>query len=254
MLAIVANPNTPPTIKYIPNFITPDEEAHLLAKVYSAPSPKWVALSNRRLQNWGATTAKQNSTTSLAEPLPDWLNSVAINIRDRTDTFAFVEANSEIGKPGFTQPLANNCLVNEYLSGQGIMPHLDGPAFKPTVATVSLGSHCVLQFYRKRSGDDAQELQADSALPKADYAILLQPRSLVIIHDEMYDTYLHGIREINADTFSKADIANWNDAGLGDAETDNDGFVTLERSTRVSLTFRVAAKVSKLNLFGKRRF
>ena len=31
----------------------------------------------------------------------------------------------------------NHVLVNEYLPGQGIMPHTDGPLFHPTIATVS---------------------------------------------------------------------------------------------------------------------
>ena len=43
----------PPLINYIPNFITKEEEKEILQKIYSAPSPKWTQLSNRRLQNWG---------------------------------------------------------------------------------------------------------------------------------------------------------------------------------------------------------
>ena len=34
-----------------------------------------------------------------------------------------------------------------FYSGQGIMPHLDGPMFYPTISTISLGSHTVLNFY-----------------------------------------------------------------------------------------------------------
>lgn len=47
----------------------------------------------------------------------------------------------------------NHCLVNEYLNGQGILPHEDGPAYHPVVATVSLASSAVLDFYPK--GDAA---------------------------------------------------------------------------------------------------
>lgn len=39
-------------------------------------------------------------------------------------------------------------LVNEYHPGQGIMPHEDGPAYCPVVATISLGSHTLLDVYR----------------------------------------------------------------------------------------------------------
>ena len=42
---------------------------------------------------------------------------------------------------------ANHVLLNEYTPGQGIMPHLDGDLFFPTISTVNLGSHSVLNFY-----------------------------------------------------------------------------------------------------------
>ena len=39
------------------------------------------------------------------------------------------------------------------LSGQGILPHEDGPLYQPTVTTISLGSHALLDFYNKQSED-----------------------------------------------------------------------------------------------------
>ncbi|CAB1352320.1 unnamed protein product [Coregonus sp. 'balchen'] len=50
--------DAPPTVYYIPDFITEDEEAHLLQQVYKAPKTKWTQLSNRRLQNWGMSVIK----------------------------------------------------------------------------------------------------------------------------------------------------------------------------------------------------
>ncbi len=41
----------PQTAYYIPNFITSDEEKHLLEDIYSSPKPKWTNLSNRRSVN-----------------------------------------------------------------------------------------------------------------------------------------------------------------------------------------------------------
>ena len=45
-------------------------------------------------------------------------------------------------------------LVNEYLAGQGILPHEDGAAYWPVVGTVSLGGVVVLDVYeKKREGE-----------------------------------------------------------------------------------------------------
>ena len=43
----------PPSIYYIPEFVSADDEESLLRNIYEAPKPKWTQLSNRRLQNWG---------------------------------------------------------------------------------------------------------------------------------------------------------------------------------------------------------
>ncbi|PIO55345.1 hypothetical protein TELCIR_23269, partial [Teladorsagia circumcincta] len=43
---------------------------------------------------------------------------------------------------------SNHVLVNEYVPGQGIMPHTDGPAFFQLVSNVTMGSHTLLDLYR----------------------------------------------------------------------------------------------------------
>ena len=49
----------PDMVYYVPHFVSNEEEVALLREVYAAPKPKWVSLSNRRLQNWGgALSAK----------------------------------------------------------------------------------------------------------------------------------------------------------------------------------------------------
>jgi alkylated DNA repair protein alkB family protein 6 len=69
----------------------------------------------------------------LAEPLPPWLQSLV----------------NDVNGLGHLPPrsLANHVLLNEYTPGQGIMPHVDGDLFFPTITTVNLGSHAVLKFY-----------------------------------------------------------------------------------------------------------
>ncbi|KAJ3296256.1 hypothetical protein HDU79_007152 [Rhizoclosmatium sp. JEL0117] len=240
----------PPTFTYRPNFITAEEEERLLAKVASAPQPKWTTLKNRRLQNWGATPIAAKNNVALPEKLPDWLAPLADRIAAEVDS-AFVFDG--------TKHVPNHCLVNEYHPGQGIMPHLDGPAYRPTVATVSLGEYCILEFYKRRNLDEVMvtgeydDADSQTIRPTPDFRFLIQPRSLVMLQDEMYEGYLHGIGETWEDVVSSATIDNWTEAGMS-VLAESDEPITLKRqNTRVSLTFRVAAKVSKLNLFGKKR-
>lgn len=77
-------------------------------------------------------------------------------------------------------------------------------------------------------------------------SLLLQPRSLVLVQDDMYKVYLHGIKEVTQDTLTDK-VAN-----LDLVPEVKEGDV-LERSTRVSLTIRYVPKVLKAKLiFGKR--
>ncbi len=123
---------------YIPNFISEDEERFLTEALLSAPKPKWKVLQNRRLQEWGGQVHAKNNTL-MPQAMPDFFAAYPDLVTRLRKTGAF--ERSKHGEP-------NHCLVNEYLSGQGIMPHEDGPAYFPAVATISLGSHTLLDIYR----------------------------------------------------------------------------------------------------------
>ena len=128
-------------------------------------------------------------------------------------------------------------LINEYSPGQGIFPHEDGPAYHPVVATISLGSHVVLDIYAKKD-DGSGEREAE---PR--WRILQEPRSLLITTGELYRDHLHGIAETDVDEkLNEKGLANWN--LLGKKEDFSRGVKT--RGTRVSLTFRDVLKVKNL--------
>jgi hypothetical protein len=77
-------------------------------------------------------------------------------------------------------------------------------------------------------------------------SLLLQPRSLVLVKDDMYKIHLHGIKEVTHDVITDK-VANV-DAAEGVSVGD-----VLERKTRVSLTIRYVPKILKSKLiFGKR--
>lgn len=203
----------PPSAYYIPNFITSEEEKHILNNFYSVPKPKWTYLSNRRLQDYGGVPSEKGM---IPEKIPNWLNIYMNKIHD---------LNLFEGKT------PNQVLMNEYEPGQGIMPHTDGPLFYPTIATISCSSHTVLEFLENN--------ESRKVLCK----VLLEPLSLVIVKDDLYSKYLHSISEKKLDTLAE-DCVNLPLCGtkrnIGDV---------LERSTRVSLTIRNVPKVLKIKLF-----
>lgn len=159
------------------------------------------------------------------------------------------------------------------------MPHEDGSAYAPVVATVSLGGSLCLDLYEKGEkaqnngndvvetgeeasadwhGDGMAEEQGDVKMgadgrPVPSYRVLQEPGSLLVTIGEAYECLLHGISAIERDVdLTKETVTNWE--LLGDRSVfENAGGVN-ERETRVSLTYRDVLKVSKvgLGMLGKR--
>lgn len=64
--------------EFFPDFISQQEAAVLMHRIYSAPRTKWVQLRNRRLQLWGVQPTVNGDTFvqfDAAAALPEWLNS-----------------------------------------------------------------------------------------------------------------------------------------------------------------------------------
>ena len=76
-------------------------------------------------------------------------------------------------------------LVNEYLPGQGIMPHEDGKSFYPVVSTLSLGSHTILDLYEYsdevKNDETARAIKQDPLC-----SIFIPARSLFILTGDLY--------------------------------------------------------------------
>lgn len=151
--------------------------------------------------------------------------------------------------PGiFDTKSANHVLVNEYHPHQGIMPHFDGPLFYPTIATISCSSHTVLEFYAATdTNPEYKETESESEstannLRRLICKLLIEPRSLLILKDDMYHKYLHSIAELHEDSVTD-DIVNLQQC----CDTYTLGSRLL-RNTRVSLTIRHVPKTSKMKL------
>lgn len=163
-----------------------DEQAHLLAAVDSQP---WQSDLRRRVQHYGYRydyRARSVKPDMYLGPLPPWALALAQRLY-----------SARI----FSTP-PDQLIVNEYEPGQGIAPHIDCVScFGPVVASVSLGSTCIMELAR-----DEESL-----------ALLLHPGSLLILAEDARFHWRHGIRARRSDLH----------AGL-----------RWVRSRRISLTFR----------------
>lgn len=123
------------------------------------------------------------------------------------------------------------------------MPHVDGSLFYPTVSTISLGSHTLLDFYEpfKELEDGLEE---NSFEKRYLFSLLLEPRSLLILKDKMYDVYLHGIKEMEEDCVDTTAILNHENLSQKEKYLNS---TMVKRETRVSLTIRNVPRIVKIN-------
>lgn len=133
------------------------------------------------------------------------------------------------------------------------MPHEDGAAYHPVVATVSLSGCLVLDVTEKLSHDDSND---QGTAPRKSWRIFQEPRSLLVTTGSAYTETLHGIAEVKEDIdLTAATVANWELL----SDECREGLVAdggqNERTTRISLTYRDVLKVSKVSskIFGKQK-
>ncbi|MDX1975202.1 MAG: alpha-ketoglutarate-dependent dioxygenase AlkB [Rickettsiales bacterium] len=175
-------------LSYIPNYIDESTEAALLEIIDSQP---WMNDLKRRVQHygWRYDYKARNVTNDLRiGALPDGLQSYALRLQQ---VGLFTETPDQI-------------IVNEYQPGQGISAHIDCvPCFADNIASLSLGSSCVMDFTHSKTGDKS--------------SLLLEPRSLLVLTGDARYVWQHAI------------------AGR---KTDRHNGQIIQRARRVSLTFR----------------
>jgi alkylated DNA repair protein alkB family protein 6 len=226
-------PDIPGSMFYVPDFIDHREEADLLNAI---PSNRWIQLQHRRLQTHPSSLSKSNAL--LGAPLPSWLVDPIISKFKSLGLF---------GDSPHHAP--NHVLINEYNTNEGIMPHEDGAAYYPIVATVSLSSTLCFDIYEKTQDEEESRVK-----PTSKWRVLQEPRSLLVTCGSAYTDTLHGISEVEVDEDLRPDtVANWSLLGDSKIFVDNGGKNV--RTTRISLTYRDVLKVSKVGarLLGRPR-
>ncbi|XP_027711215.1 alpha-ketoglutarate-dependent dioxygenase alkB homolog 6 isoform X2 [Vombatus ursinus] len=135
-------------------------------------------------------------------------------------------------------PNGHSFLGGNYRTG----PHEDGPLYYPTVSTISLGSHTVLDMYLPRGPELEKDPREEQPQPLPKFSLLLEPRSLLVLRGEAYTHLLHGIRPTSIDALTETPVANA--AACPSAQPD----ALLPRGTRVSLTIRRVPRVLRTSL------
>ncbi|KIJ41132.1 hypothetical protein M422DRAFT_75676 [Sphaerobolus stellatus SS14] len=249
-------PSSLEEVFYIPEFVSEAEEEYLLRKINESSAVKWKTLPNRRLQIWGGELT--NSNVLIPRAMPQFITEYPDLIRRLRNTGVF--SKSKHGEP-------NHIIVNEYLPGQGIMPHEDGPSYHPVVATLSLGSHAVFHYHRYVEEEEPAQPEISTSTPDLKgnsrgkpidlspvFSLLLEPRSLVITAKSLYTNHLHSIDPIERDLFN-TDEGSDNDGDgrrrIANVDMLKDEQIrravkeggVFERGPRVSLTCRDVEKV-----------
>jgi alkylated DNA repair dioxygenase AlkB len=171
-----------PGLKYLPDYITTEEERRMLERVDSGV---WDYEYSRRRQQFGYRYDYKSEYLTYIGPLPDWLQSLA----------------ERLARDGIFERMPDQALVNEYLPGQGIAPHVD--RFSESVVSLSLGSGILMDFTRVSDSEKR--------------SLWLEPRSLLILQGEARHHWQHSIAK------------RLKDQRCGELTP---------RSRRVSLTFR----------------
>ncbi|MDX2113009.1 MAG: alpha-ketoglutarate-dependent dioxygenase AlkB [Alphaproteobacteria bacterium] len=175
-------------LNYIPDFIDSATESALIKTIDPLP---WITELKRRVQHYGwRYDYKARSVTNDLRigALPDWLQHYAVRLQ----------------QAGYFSETPDQVIINEYQPGQGISAHIDCvPCFTDTIASLSLGSPCVMDFTRSKTGKKS--------------SLLLEARSLLVLTGDARYVWQHAI------------------AGR---KTDRYNGQIIKRTRRISLTFR----------------
>ena len=166
------------------DFITPDEEARLvadLATIEFATFEMRGVVARRRVAFFGGS---YEPGTAPAQPLPDFL----VPLRDRVAAWAGVDGEA----------LAM-ALVNEYRPGSPIGWHRDAPQYD-IVAGVSLRSSCRMKF--RPYVPPRAAASGGGRRREATHEIVLEPRSAYVMTGAARSAYEHHIPAVTSLRYS----------------------------------------------------
>jgi alkylated DNA repair dioxygenase AlkB len=120
-------------LQYVPEYLNARAHGRLLAEVDSQP---WLTSVGHRVQIYGYNYSHAKSSVFRIGDLPQWVTDLAARLCD----------------DGLLPKVPNQMVANDYPPGSGIFAHTDQAVFGDVVASVSLGSTCVMRFSHDGSG------------------------------------------------------------------------------------------------------
>lgn len=154
----------------LPDLVTEAEEHRILYRIAQAP---WLPELRRRVQHYGYRYDYRGRGAGRhvpAAPFPRWSTAMAERLA-----------------PHFAGAVPEQCIVNEYLPGQGIGMHADHSDFGPVVASLSLGDDWPMRFR-----PCSVRPYARGALP-GDEVLVLPRRSALVLAGPARSAWMHGI-------------------------------------------------------------
>ncbi len=160
-------------LRYIPKYISPQEEAGLIGIIDNQP---WITELKRRVQHYGYRYYYKHYNADGGIPLgqlSEWLQPYCARLYQ---------------SGAFSAP-PDQVIINEYQPGQGISAHVDCvPCFGDTIASLSLGSACVMDFTHATTGEKQSHL--------------LEPRSLLVLSGDARYHWRHSIPARKSDRYN----------------------------------------------------
>jgi alkylated DNA repair dioxygenase AlkB len=178
-------------LQYVPEYLDRETHDRLLAAVDLHP---WQMSVDHGVQVYGYHYNHAKRAGYRIGELPPWAGDLAVRL----------------WRDGLLPNVPDQMVANDYRPGSGIFAHVDQAAFGNTIASVSLGSTCVMQF----SNTEVERMEE----------LLLEPRSVLILSGEARWAWKHEIPARAVDMWRTQERP---------------------RSRRVSLTFRVMPRSSE---------
>jgi len=177
---------------YLDSFVSEAEEKEIISFIDSQP---WNTSLSRRTQHYGYEYSYNSGSVGKVKPIPKIFEGILEKLKVYFG-----------GSPDRGTSIPDQLIINEYIPGQGIAPHVDHTRnFGPVVVSISLLSDICMEFRK----EDEKQVK------------VLKRGSLLVLQGESRYKWKHGIPPRKTDVIDGKRV---------------------NRKRRVSLTFRTVKK------------